>query len=297
MPSQTHKVSHKESPPFRETGGTVIVTGASGSIGAEIVKSLLTKGFSVIMACRNLGKGNTVRDEMLKEVKGKENAVSLEKLDMSSFASIRQFVEKISKKNLRLYGLMNNAGTLNRSFRLTKDGIEETIAVNYLGIVLLTELLLPMLEKGTRITNVISMTTNPKRITKDMFEYSPNNYRQLRSYGQSKTALLLYTTLLAEKTRGNIHVNAADPGIVDTNILKLDRWFDPLADILFRPLVKTPMKGAIPLVNALLAEETGKIYLGNRYKDISQNYSGHPLKDWFWEETEWIIKDPHKERV
>ncbi|NLO71533.1 MAG: SDR family NAD(P)-dependent oxidoreductase [Porphyromonadaceae bacterium] len=283
--SKTNNLSEKGA------GDTVIVTGASGSIGAEVVKSLLQKNFSVIMACRDLEKGNTVRNEILKEFKGKENVVSLEKLDMSSFSSIRQFVDKISNKNIQLYGLMNNAGTINRGFQLTNDGVEETIAVNYLGIVLLTEVLLPMLDNGARITNVISMTTNPKRITKDMFEYSPKKYRQLRNYGQSKTALLLYTAMLSEKTKGKIHVNAADPGIVDTNILKLDRWFDPLADLLFRPLVKSPGKGAIPLVNALLAEETGKIFLGNSFKSISGDYVKHPLRDWFLENS---LKHSHQ---
>lgn len=276
---------------FGEVGGAIIVTGASGSLGAEIVKSLLRKNFSVIMACRNLQKGEAVRTEILKEFSGKENFVSLEELDLASFASIYKFVENISNKNIKLAGLMNNAGTLNRTFTLTPEGFENTIAVNYIGIFLLTKLLIPMLEEGAGITNVVSMTTNPKRIEKDMFDFSPEKFKQLRSYGQSKTALMLFTASLAENHEGKFYINAGDPGVVDTEILRLNRWFDSLADLLFRPLIKTPRKGAIPLVNAQLSKETGKLFLGNTHKNIPKEYAQHPLKEWLWEETERRIAE------
>ena len=80
-------------------GATIIVTGASGSIGAETVKSLLREDFSVIMACRNLQKGVSVRAKILKEFSGKENSVLLEELDLASFTSIYKFVENISRRD------------------------------------------------------------------------------------------------------------------------------------------------------------------------------------------------------
>lgn len=280
-----------EIPPLGGGGASIIVSGASGSIGAEIVKSLLRKDFSVIMACRNLQKGEAVRAEILKEFSGKESSVSLEELDLASFASIYKFVKNISNKNVKLAGLMNNAGTLNRTFTLTPEGFEYTIGVNYIGIFLLTKLLIPLLEEGAGIANVVSMTTNPKRIEKDMFDFSPEKFKQLRSYGQSKTALMLFTISLAEKYKGKFYINAGDPGVVDTEILRLSRWFDPLADLLFRPLIKSPRKGAIPLVNAQLSKETGKLFLGNRHKNIPKEYVQHPLKEWLWEETEMKIAE------
>lgn len=294
---KTNKSPQAKSLPFGEVGGagvgeaSIIVTGASGSLGAEIVKDLLRKDFSVIMVCRNLQKGEAVRAEILKEFCGKEKSVSLEELDLALFASIYKFVENISNKNIKLAGLMNNAGTLNRTFTLTSEGFENTIGVNYFGIFLLTKLLIPMLEDGAGIANVVSMTTNPKRIEKDMFDFSPEKFRQLRSYGQSKTALMLFTASLAEKYEGKFHVNAADPGVVDTGIIRLNRLFDPLADVLFRPLIKSPRKGAIPLVNAQLSTQTGKLFLGNRHKNIPKEYAQHPLKNWLWEVTERKIAE------
>lgn len=270
---------------------TIIVTGASGSIGAEIVKSLLKKNFAVVMAVRNIQKGEAVRTEILNEIKGKENFVWVEELDLASLTSIRKFVGNISGKSHRLVGLMNNAGTLNRTFVLTPEGFENTIGVNYIGTFLLTNLLIPLLEKGAGITNVVSMTANPKRMNEDFFHLSPEKFRQVRSYGQSKTALMLFTASLAERYKGIFRVNASDPGVVDTDIIHLDRWFDLLTDIMFRPFIKSPRKGAIPLVNALLAKQTGMLFWGNKSKNIPQNYTWHPLKEWLWEETERRIAE------
>lgn len=61
-------------------------------------------------------------------------------------------------------------------------------------------------------------------------------------YSNTKLALLLFTIELAERLRARgITVNAADPGIVSTNIIRMDQWFDPLTDIFFRPFIRTPL--------------------------------------------------------
>ena len=273
------------------SGGHIIVTGASGSIGAEVVKSLLRKNYSIIMTCRNLEKCETVKKNILLELKGKEEFISIEELDLGSFASIRKFVETISQKNIRIRGLMNNAATLNRQFSLTPEGFENTVGVNYIGIYLLTKLLLPILEENSVIVNVTSMSTNPKRVDKHFFEFTPDKFTQLGSYSQSKTALMLFTASLSERTQGKFFVNAADPGIVDSNMITLHRWFDPLADLFFRPLIKSPKKGTISLINALCSNQSGKLFLGTRNKLIPDKLSQHPFKDWLWDETERIISE------
>ena len=47
---------------------TIVITGASGSMGSAAVKALAKKGFGVIMACRNLSKASAVREDILREV-------------------------------------------------------------------------------------------------------------------------------------------------------------------------------------------------------------------------------------
>ena len=55
-------------------------------------------------------------------------------------------------------------------------------------------------------------------------------------------------------------VNCADPGIVDSSMIHMDRWFDPIADVVFRPLIRTPRNGAVPALRALFSGETGRIF-------------------------------------
>ena len=65
---------------------------------------------------------------------------------------------------------------------------------------------------------------------------------------------MLFTIELSERLREKgITVNAADPGIVSTDIITMHQWFDPLTDIFFRPFIRTPRRGSLPAFRALSA--------------------------------------------
>lgn len=77
--------------------------------------------------------------------------------------SVRSFGERVRQQHPRIHVLINNAGIMTTPYRLTADGFEEQLAVNYLGHFLLTHLLLPSLRAGgaadeqrSRIVNVSS---------------------------------------------------------------------------------------------------------------------------------------------
>ena len=88
--------------------GSIIVTGASGSMGKAAVKALALKGRSVTMACRNLQKGEAARREILARVPGA--AIGLLPLDLASLRSVRAFAAAV--KGSAPAGLLNNAGTM-----------------------------------------------------------------------------------------------------------------------------------------------------------------------------------------
>ena len=99
---------------------------------------------------------------------------------------------------------------------------------------------------------------------------------------------------LSERLREKgITVNAADPGIVSTDIITMHQWFDPLTDIFFRPFIRTPKKGASTAVGLLLDEAvagvSGQLYAGNRRKELSDNYIYHVQKEQLWEITEQLL--------
>ena len=263
-----------------------VITGASGSIGSEVVKALAKQGKPVIMACRNMEKGNAVREDIQQAVPKAE--LELMEVDMASLASVIRFVDALKEHFPILGGLFNNAGTINRRFELTEDSFERTLQVNYLAPYLLTRNLLPLFDEKSHLVNMVSLTRYIAKVDRRLFVRGEKEYRQLGAYSDSKLALLLFTIALSKKVA--FPVNMADPGVVNSNMIRMDRWFDPLADRFFRPFCKTPEQGAVPAVNALNSEEHLFFYRGHKGFALPERYQEHPDLEWLWQETECQLK-------
>ena len=259
--------------------GSIIVTGASGSMGKAASMALAAKGHPVIMACRNPEKAQSVKEEILSKVP--QASLHLMQLDLASMQSIREFAAAF--KGARLAGLLNNAGTMPPRYSLTEDGLEQTVAVNYAGPYLLTRLLLDSFAPDTGIVNVISLTARYARIDRDLFEKGPRDFHQLRTYATSKLALMLFSIELAKRT--SLRVNMSDPGIVNSNMIDLGHWFDPLADALFKPFCKRPEQGIAPAISALESPQTMKLFKRNSCLDVPARFLDNPLAGYLWEET------------
>lgn len=275
----------------------IIVTGATGSIGLAAVKSLLDKDMPVIMACRNIKKAESQRDNLIKEFPHSE--IDIMELDLNSLSSIKSFVENVKNQGFKVDKLLNNAGIICRDFTINDDGFETTVAVNYLGPLYLTKLMIPLMEDDFNIVNTVSVTRGVSRLDEHFFDLDKKRFSQLGTYGKAKYALFLSSLTLSENLK-NGRVNLTDPGVVDSNMISMHRWFDPLADVLFRPFCKSPEKGALPAVNALLFRSTDngqqttvqnvRLFSGNRSNIISQKHYDNPMRKWLWEETEKQLK-------
>ena len=262
----------------------IIVTGASGSMGAEAVRALALAGNHVLMACRNIDKADAVRKSILSEIP--EASIDLEKLDLSSIDSVKSFCSSI--EGMKIDALFNNAGIINREYRLTSDGFENTLATNYLGPYCLTRMLLPLMPDGARIVNMVSLTCRFGKVDRDFFNKGKESFRQLGTYSDTKLALLLFSIALSRKER-RIHVNVSDPGIVNSNMLSMGRWFDRLADIFFRPLCSSPEKGVSPALKALSSDCDLNYFVGKTHFPVKERYLSHPMADWLWNETEKLL--------
>lgn len=267
----------------------IIVTGANGSIGKEIVRQLIEKDCDIIMACRNIDKAINVKNEIINIQKCQTDRIEIVKFDASSFDSIKQFADEIKNKKIKVDGLINNAGGTNRNFSVNDRNIETTIMTNYISAFALSKLIAPLMNENSNIVNVISLVSKLRCLKKDIFNRSQKKYSQLGAYADSKVALTVFTSSLSELLEDKIRVNAADPGIVDSGIIRLNRWFDPLADKIFRPLIKTPKKGAVPIVNAVLSGKTEYAFRGKKCKPMKKKFKQHKLKSRLWDETESIV--------
>ena len=178
--------------------GIAIITGADGGMGREITLALAKEGFQIIMACKEPDKARTVCDKIKKE-SGNER-IEIRQIDLSSLASVRSFADKLLAEGRPVSRLMNNAGVLTTNIRQTADGLETIVSVNYVGPYLLTRLLLPLMQRGSRIVNTVSCTYAIGRIESDFFSKGKNGrFSRIPVYGNTKLALLLFTRELAER--------------------------------------------------------------------------------------------------
>ncbi|WP_455592068.1 SDR family oxidoreductase [Bacteroides sp.] len=273
---------------------TAIITGADGGMGMEITRAVADAGYHVIMACYSAERANPKRLVLLEE--RAERSLEVLAIDLSSMASVNAFAEQVLQRKEDIALLMNNAGTMETGLHITTDGWERTVSVNYLGHYLLTRKLLPLMAAGSRVVNMVSCTYAIGRLDfPDFFlRGRKGEFWRIPIYSNTKLALLLFTFELAERVReSGITVNAADPGIVSTNIIRMKQWFDPLTDLFFRPFIRTPRQGASTAIGLLLdskAEgQTGTFNLNNHSKKLSDKYSRHCQRLSLWEETEKLL--------
>ena len=180
---------------------------------------------------------------------------------------------------------------------ITEDGLERTVSVNYVGPYLLTRKLLPLMGQGSRVVNMVSCTYAIGHLDfPDFFTRGrKGSFWRIPIYSNTKLALTLFTLDLAARVKGQgITVNAADPGIVSTDIITMHMWFDPLTDLFFRPFIRTPRQGADTAIRLLLDEDggqrTGTFNVSGHAKPLSGKYTKHRQMQELWNRTEEIVK-------
>lgn len=261
----------------------------------EITRAVASAGYRVIMACRNLQAAEHKRQMLVRETGNPD--IEVMGIDLASLASVAAFADELLKRGDSLALLMNNAGTMETERRLTEDGLERTVSVNYVAPYLLTRKLLPLMGEGSRVVNMVSCTYAIGRLHfPDFFlRGRRGGFWRIPVYSNTKLALTLFTLDLARRVKEKgIVVNAADPGIVSTNIISMHMWFDPLTDIFFRPFIRTPRRGAATAIRLLLDEDgvkrTGTLYAGCRPQALSEKYTRHAQMEELWRETEKIVE-------
>lgn len=275
------------------TGRRYVVTGANGGIGLVSARQLAKQGAEVIMACRRVAEGEkraaAIRDELPRA------QVEVRELNLGELASVRKFAEDFNASFGELHGLLNNAGVMNTPRATTADGFEMQFGVNHLGHFLLTELLIPALERGapSRIVNVSSCFHDKAmgregRIHFEDLNYSSRKYDGWEAYAQSKLANLLHARGLAERLADKgITAVSVHPGWVRTDLAR-HSMPSVVQNFIARPFLKMagmiePWEGAQTSLHALLADEvsqhSGAFYSQTgTYRDRSLNKGGWPLR-------------------
>lgn len=190
-------------------GKIAIVTGGNSGIGLETVKTLAKAGAKVIVPARDIEKAKRNLD-------GIPN-VELEELDLANPNSIDTFAEKFLKSERPLHSLINNAGIMWVPLRRDSRGFESQLAVNYLAHFQLTARLWSALKKanGARVVNVSSGGHQFSDFNFEDPNFLHRDYETLLGYGQSKTAVNLFSMELDNHSKEfNVRSYALCPGAV-----------------------------------------------------------------------------------
>ena len=142
-------------------------------------------------------------------------------LDLGFLSSIRGFAERFLARHDELHLLVNNAGVMFTPFERTDDGFELQFGTNHLGHFLLTALLAPALLAGApaRVVNLSSGGHRASDIHWDDPNYETRPYDKFESYGQSKTANILFARELDARLGSHgVHAYAVHPGMIATDL-------------------------------------------------------------------------------
>ena len=197
-----------------------LITGANKGLGLETAKQLSARGVFVLLASRDLARGEAAA----KSLGGESAGVRAVKLDVAKEADRDAIAKSIEKEFGRLDVLINNAGVMteplggNNTSTVDLKLLRDTFEVNFFATVALTQKLLPLLRKSEagRIVNLSSILGS---LTLHATAGSPIYEAKQFAYDASKAALNMFTIHLAHELRGTkIKVNSAHPGWVKTDM-------------------------------------------------------------------------------
>jgi NAD(P)-dependent dehydrogenase (short-subunit alcohol dehydrogenase family) len=231
-----------------QTGRVAIVTGSSSGIGYENARVLANKGAEVVIAVRNLGKGNAAAAKIRKQHQGAKLRVM--ELDLASLASVKSFADAFLATSSRLDLLINNAGVMMPPYSKTADGFELQIGTNHLGHFALTAHLLEVLAntEGSRVVNVASGAHTSGEIDFDDLNWEKRKYAPWRAYGATKIANLYFTYELDRKLKASgspVIAVAAHPGWTATDLQRHSRMIEFLG-----VFAQSSEMGALPTLRA-----------------------------------------------
>ncbi|TXG50811.1 hypothetical protein EZV62_023335 [Acer yangbiense] len=250
-----------------------IITGATSGLGAAAASALSREGFFVVLA----GRSSHLLSKTVIEITSQNKDAHLKafQVDLSSFQSILKFKDSLeqwlwdSDLHSSIQLLINNAGILATSSRVTAEGYDQMMSTNYIGVFSLTKALLPLLKNSPVPSRIVNVTSFTHRIV-----YGP------RFDNETVTG----KCFLRSKQYPCAHVyDAVDPGVVKTNIMReVPSLLSHAAFTVLKllGLLQSPEDGINSVLDAALAppETSGVYFFGGKGRTINSSVVSHNSK-------------------
>jgi len=260
-----------------------VVTGATGGMGREIALQLARSGNQVVTIARDPRRAELLRAQIEREAG--PGSLDVVPGDLSRRAGVLDAARAVRARHPVVHVLVNNAGAHFAEHRLTPDGVERHVAVDYLAAHGLTLLLQDALVHGrARVVNVVSDSLRDTRQVKlpgrprpatvtpdeldDLTRLNPaDGFVPFQAYARAKllTVMAGYDLARTLRDRG-VTVNAVHPGIVATGIIEglVPPALRPFGRLI-RRFMLTPERGASAALrladDPALAGVTGRYFV------------------------------------
>ncbi|WP_342562253.1 SDR family oxidoreductase [Paenibacillus sp. FSL R7-0345] len=194
---------------MKVSGKVIVVTGAGGGIGRELVRNLLSKGARVAA----VDISHNALEETVKQTGAASDRLSIHLVNLTDPAAVEALPEQVLKQHGAVDGIINNAGIIHPFVPVNElgyDKIRQVMDINFYGTLYMVKTFLPHLlaRPVAHITNVSSMGG-----------FLPVPGQTI--YGASKAAVKLLTEgLRSELKDTKVKVTVVFPGGVSTNIMQ-----------------------------------------------------------------------------
>ena len=280
-------------------GKVCLVTGATSGIGKVTARELANRGAVVVV----VGRSEERSEATVSQIRQQTGNPSVDFLlaDLSSQQDVRRLAKEFESRYPRLDVLVNNAGAIMLSRRVSVDRIEMTLALNHLAYFLLTNLLLDRLKSSApaRIVNVASNSHERVKLNFDDLQHQ-RRYWGFRAYAWSKLENILFSYELARRLAGTgVTVNALHPGLVGTNFLANNGPLGKLLKMAVAIKGMSPERGARTTIYLATSPEvervTGRYFVKEEEVPSSAASYDEDSARWLWQvsaELTGLAADP-----
>ncbi|MGD0142357.1 MAG: SDR family oxidoreductase [Rhizomicrobium sp.] len=245
-------------------GTTVVVTGATSGIGEVAADRLAAKGARIVFIARDRARGEETLKHLRAIAPGQAHAAYY--ADLSRISEMKRVSAEIAAAEPRIDVLINNAGALFNTRKLSADGLEMTFAVNHMAYFVVTNLLRQRMGQGARIVSTSSDAHKGAKLNFDDLQ-SEHGYSGFGAYGRSKLCNILFTRELARGLKGTgVTANCLHPGFVATRFGDKSGGIVSFAVRAAKSFALTPEQGAETIVYLASSPDVADVSGGYFYK-------------------------------